>query len=240
MAYRTMLSLTTGFTPFKLVFGREMRTGVDFSTPFAEESLVSKDHLLSIIAELEELHECAREVINAKFERAAHRLSVKAVRKNFHPGVIVGIPNHTMALTAPSKFAPRWSIPNRVLEVHRVNLKVKSSKTGTVSVVNHDYLKHSARANQKTEVSTKEAGSQIEVAEVQRTIPKANGTDGTKAKHRKPARGASPGRCEIADRSFQNNNSTNYFSRVRRTRSGKESKRSSIQRTFIASTLTAP
>ena len=107
MAYRTMLSSTTGFTPFKLVFGREMRTGVDFATPFADASLAPKDHLLSIISELEELHECAREVMDAKFERSAHRLSAKAVRKFFRPGDMVRIRNHTMALTAPTKFAPR-------------------------------------------------------------------------------------------------------------------------------------
>ena len=75
-----------------------------------------------------------------------------------------------------------------MLEVHGVNLKVKNSKTGTVSVVDYDYLKHSASANLKAEVSTNEAGSQTEVAEVQLTIPTANGTDSTTAKHRKPAR----------------------------------------------------
>ena len=70
MAYRTMFSTTTGFTPFKPIFGRKMRTGVDFLTPFAEESVVPKHHLVSIIAVLDELHECARKVIDAKFERA--------------------------------------------------------------------------------------------------------------------------------------------------------------------------
>ena len=141
-----------------------MSTGVDFSTPFAENSLVSKDHLLSIIAELEELHECAREVMDVKFESAAHRRSAKAVRKLFHFGDIVRIRNHTMALTAHTKFATRRSNPYRMLEVYGVNLNVKSSKTGTVLVVNHDYLKHSASAKQKAELSTKEAGSQTEVA----------------------------------------------------------------------------
>ena len=102
-----MLWTTTGFTPFNLVFGREMRTGVDISIHFAEESLVPKDHLLSIIAELEELHKCASEIMDAKFERAAHRLSAKAVKKYFHLEDIVRIRNHTMTLTAPTKFAPR-------------------------------------------------------------------------------------------------------------------------------------
>ena len=58
-----------------------MRTGVYLLTPFAEENLIPKDHLLSIIAELEEIHNCARQVMDAKFERAAHRISAKALRK---------------------------------------------------------------------------------------------------------------------------------------------------------------
>ena len=82
MAYQTMLSTTTRFPFFKHVLGREMRSGVDFSTIFAEESLVLKKQLQSMIAELEVLHECARVILAAKFERAAHRLSAKAV-KNF-------------------------------------------------------------------------------------------------------------------------------------------------------------
>ena len=162
-----------------------MRTGVDVSTFVRRRELVYKDHLLSIIAELEELHECALEVSDAKFERSVHRLSAKAVKKYFHPGDIVRIRNHTMALTGPTKFATRWSIPYQVLEVHGVNRNVKNSKTGTVSVVNFDYLKHSTSAKQKTEISAKEAGSQSEVAEIQRTIPTANCTDGIIAKHRK-------------------------------------------------------
>ena len=36
MAYRTKLSSTPNFKPFKLVVGREMRAGVYLSTPFAE------------------------------------------------------------------------------------------------------------------------------------------------------------------------------------------------------------
>ena len=182
MAYRTMLSSITGFTLFKLVFGREMSTGVEFSTPFAETSFVPKDHLLSIIAKLEELDEYTREVMDAKFERVAHRLSGKAVRKFSHPGDIVRIRNHKMALTAPTKFAPGWSIPYLVLEVQGVKFKVKNSKTGTVSVINHYYLKHSASAKHKAEVNTKEAGSQTEVADIQRTVSAPNVTDGTKAK----------------------------------------------------------
>ena len=81
MAFRTMLSSKTNFKPFKLVFGREMRIGVYLLTPFAEENLIPRDYLLSIIADLEEIHKCARKVMDAKFERAGHRLSAKALRK---------------------------------------------------------------------------------------------------------------------------------------------------------------
>ena len=101
---------------------------------------------------------------------------------------------------------------------------MKNSKTGTVTVVNHDYLNHSVSTKQRAEVSPKETGSQTEVAEIQRTISTANGTDGTQTKHRKPARRASSDRCEIANKGFQTNNTINYFSRVWRTRSGRESK----------------
>ena len=51
-----MLSTTTKFTPFKLVNNREINAGVEFSIPFVEESLVSKDYLLSIDAELINIH----------------------------------------------------------------------------------------------------------------------------------------------------------------------------------------
>ena len=53
MTYRTMWWTTTKFTPFKLVYGLQMKTGVDFATPFSDESLVTINNLLSIIAKLE-------------------------------------------------------------------------------------------------------------------------------------------------------------------------------------------
>ena len=48
----------------------------------------------------------------------------KSFKKCFYPGYIVRIRNY-MTLIAPTKFAPRRSIPYRALEGRGVNFKVK-------------------------------------------------------------------------------------------------------------------
>lgn len=70
-----------------------------------------------------------------------------------------------------------------MLEVYRVNIKVISLKTGTVSVVSYNYNKHLACAKQKLNAKTKEAGSQRKVPKVQQTIRVANGTNSSNALH---------------------------------------------------------
>ena len=68
-----------------------------------------------------------------------------------------------------------------MLEVNFVNLKVTTSKTETIAVVNHSNLKHSAIAKQQEKVNPKSAVSQTDVVELQQKSFATKCTDAIKA-----------------------------------------------------------
>ena len=147
MAYRTLVSESTGFTPFKMVFGREMRLGVDPTCKVDSETNDPKDHLLKLVEELENTYELARSIIDQRAERAASRLSAKAVQKFYREGDVVRLQMNALARKPPTKLAPRWSLPFIVLKVQGKTVVIKNPRNGVQHRVSHDFLKHSQSAN---------------------------------------------------------------------------------------------
>ena len=73
MAYRSTPSKTTGFTPHKLVFGREMRLGVDYGLPFPELPSSFEDLATRMAKTLEDSYKLARESIGNNRLKAKSR-----------------------------------------------------------------------------------------------------------------------------------------------------------------------
>ena len=63
-SYRSTITEATGFTPYRLVFGREMRLPVDVGTPLAEVPLDVRTFASKLAEDLEWSYKVAREVIS--------------------------------------------------------------------------------------------------------------------------------------------------------------------------------
>ena len=80
--------------------------------------------------------------MSLRAERAANRLSTKAVRKFYREGDMVRIQVNSLALKPPTKLAPRWSLPFQVKGVRGKVVLVENPRNGARHYVSHDFLKH--------------------------------------------------------------------------------------------------
>lgn len=60
------------------------------------------------------------------------------------PGYKVRIQIKSLAQKTPTKFAPKWLLPYKVLKVQRKTVKVKNMSNGKRNYVLHEILKHSS------------------------------------------------------------------------------------------------
>ena len=64
-SYRSTVSEATGFTPFRLAFGREMRLPVDLGMPLPEPPRDMRTFASELAENLEWSYKIAREIIDA-------------------------------------------------------------------------------------------------------------------------------------------------------------------------------
>ena len=82
-AYRSTPLESTGFTPSRLVFGREMRFPVDIGTPLPEPPRDIRTYANILSEDLEWAYKVAREVIGTQHKRAETRYNDHVVEKLF-------------------------------------------------------------------------------------------------------------------------------------------------------------
>ena len=70
LAYRITPSDSTGFTPFRLVFGREMRLGVDYVEPFPDMTINHSDFGCQLALDLENSHRIGLEFSGKRHKQA--------------------------------------------------------------------------------------------------------------------------------------------------------------------------
>ena len=117
MAYRSTISRPTGFTPYRLVFGREMRLGVDYGTPFPDKILEIDDFASNLIRKLETAFELARDNRELCHLRARDLYDTGVVAHHYLPGSWVRqeITRVAPARGMATKFQPRFSARFQVL-----------------------------------------------------------------------------------------------------------------------------
>ena len=90
-AYRSTVSESSGFTPHRLAFGREVCLPIDFGSPLLEPPPNVRT-LANIFAEdLEYSYRIAREVTGFQHKRAENRYNERVVEKLYAPGVLVRV-----------------------------------------------------------------------------------------------------------------------------------------------------
>ena len=80
-AYRSTVSESTGFTPYRLTFGREMRLPIDLGTPLPEPPRDIRTITAEVAENLEWSYQIAREIIGFGHRRAESRYNERMVEK---------------------------------------------------------------------------------------------------------------------------------------------------------------
>ena len=142
-AYRSTISEATGFSPYRLTFGREMRLPIDLWTPLPEPPRDIRTMAAQIAENLELSYQIAREIIGFGHRRAESRYSERLVEKQYKPGSLVRVVQHTHSYGVPSKLNPKFSGLCKILEVRGSTLPLKERDTNKVFTASHDAVRAS-------------------------------------------------------------------------------------------------
>ena len=144
MAYRSTPTESTGFTPYYLVYGREMRLGVDYGTPFPDPPATYKNHATKLISDLESAYELARETIRNNHNKSDLLYNKRAVEKYYKPGDLVRREIRSKVPGVPTKFSAKYSGLCDVLEIRGPVIKIHDRNTNEIILVAHDAIRKSS------------------------------------------------------------------------------------------------
>ena len=154
-AIRSTVNRSTGFTPNKLMLGRETNQPADliFPLPSAESSGSKDEYVADLTHTLLQAHDAARTKLRATQERMKRDYDVKVHCREFQEGDRVYILDTATKKGKARKLCPPWKGPATItnkLSPYLYRVLYRNSKF----VVNHDRLKKctdgpSARARQR-------------------------------------------------------------------------------------------
>ena len=142
-AYRSSITESTGFTPFRLAFGREMRLPIDLGSPLPDPPREIRTFAAELAEDLEWSYRVAREVIGLGHRRAESRYNERAVAKQYKPGVLVRVLVHTHPHGVPSKLNAKYSGLCEVIEVRGPTLTLRELDTQRIFTASHDAVRAS-------------------------------------------------------------------------------------------------
>ena len=142
-AYRSSITESTGFTPFRLAFGREMRLPIDLGSPTPDPPREIRTFAAELAEDLEWSYRVAREVIGLGHRRAESRYNERVVSKQYKPGVLVRVLVHTHPHGVPSKLNAKYSGLCEVIEVRGPTLTLRELDSQRVFTASHDAVRAS-------------------------------------------------------------------------------------------------
>ena len=142
-AYRSTISETTSFTPHSLVFGREMRLPIDFGALLPEPPRDVRTYASELAEEFEWCYRLSRECTGFRHRRAEQQYNERAVEKQYAPGTLVRVVQHTHSRDTPSNLAPKYSGLWEVLQVRGPVLTLREIDTQRTFTANHDSVRRS-------------------------------------------------------------------------------------------------
>ena len=142
LAYRSAVHETTGFTPSRMLFGRELRLPCDLlfgcppDTPSSPE-----DYVQDLQTRLEDVHEFARGRINIATEKMKTRYDTRATEHEFQEGDKVWFWNPVRRKGLSPKLQSSWEGPYTVLKrLNDVVVRIRKSSNTRPRVVHYDRL----------------------------------------------------------------------------------------------------
>ena len=142
-SYRSTVSEATGFTPFRLAFGREIRLPIDLGSPLPEAYRDVRTFATELAEDLEWFYKVAREIIGHGHKRAKSRYNERVVERAYQPGCLVRVLQHARNRNAPSKLDTQYSGLCELLEVRGALLTLRELDTRRVFTANHDAVRRS-------------------------------------------------------------------------------------------------
>ena len=100
-AYRATVSDTTGFTPYRLAFSREMRLPVDLETPLPEPPRDVRTFAAELAEDVEWSYKVTRETIGHGHKRAENRYNERVVERAYQFGSLVRVLVHARNRNVP-------------------------------------------------------------------------------------------------------------------------------------------
>ena len=108
-AYRSTISESTGFTPYRLAYGREMRLPIDFGTPLPGPPRDIRTLARETAEDLEWCYRIAKKITGFSHRRAENRYNERTVEETYRPGALVRVLERTYPSGVPSKLNPKYS-----------------------------------------------------------------------------------------------------------------------------------
>ncbi|GFW97336.1 retrovirus-related Pol polyprotein from transposon 412 [Trichonephila clavipes] len=116
-AYRSVVHETTGYSPFQMLFGRDLRLPPAdrlFSRP-PDAPLAPEEYIEKLQARMEKMHHLARERIGMASEKMKTRYDARATGHDFHEGDKVWLWNPKRRKGLSPKLQTNWEGPYTVL-----------------------------------------------------------------------------------------------------------------------------
>nr|WP_253310135.1 reverse transcriptase domain-containing protein [Rickettsia endosymbiont of Ceutorhynchus assimilis] len=142
MAYRAAVHDSTGESPARIVFGRELRLPCDlmFGVP-EEERREIRDYADEVRARLLGIHDFAREHIQLASDRMKTRYDLKANSVGFQEGDLVWLYNPVRKKEVSPKLSSAWEGPYRVIKrINDLVYRVQRNTRSKMKVVHLDRL----------------------------------------------------------------------------------------------------
>jgi hypothetical protein len=145
MAYRSAVQSTTGYTPNKMMLGREVELPIDLiiGVPEDKEKKVSGvEYVEKLRVDLEQVHAVAREHIKCRSDRQKRNYDVKTRMKRYEECDLVWLHNPAKKKGISPKLTRSWEGPYMV--IHRlsdVTYRIKGGLRAKLKIVHFDRLK---------------------------------------------------------------------------------------------------
>ena len=143
MAYRAAVHDTTGYTPARLVFGRELRLPCDlmFGSPNVADQEV-EDYADKLRKQIRDTHDLARERLKLASDKMKARYDLKANSSGFKDGDRVWFYNPKRKKGICPKLTPSWEGPYTVIKrINDVVYRIQRSPRCKMKVVHLERLR---------------------------------------------------------------------------------------------------
>ncbi|GFS11042.1 Pol polyprotein [Elysia marginata] len=141
-AIRSSVNRHTGFTPNKMMLGREVMTPPELFIPGAKsQENFADEHVNQLMDNLEKCYATARKTLQTKLKSTKRDFDLTARKHSFKRGEAVYYLDKALKKGTCSKLKPIWVGPALIMTVLTPYIYKVKFKNRDLKVVNHDSLK---------------------------------------------------------------------------------------------------